>query len=887
MEDNVRSGTAEAAVAAVAARRGVVLRRELFGRLDEAERVTQISAPGGSGKTVLLRSWIQDTGLAGRVGWVAVDGEERDPRRFWTSVADALRGTTAGSKLVGPPADAADLDDRSIVAQLLADLDPLQDRIWLVIDDVDGLCSAQALRELELFMMRAPSRLRFILATRCTPQLGQHRLRLEGELTELRAADLRFSLEEARALLAAAGVALADSALALLHERTEGWAAGLRLAALSLAGHPDPERFVAEFSGSERTVAAYLFAEVLDRQPARTRRLLLRTSVLERVSGELADLLTGGSGGQRILRQLEEANAFVVEADARRSWFRYHRMFADLLQSQLLASAPDEVPALHSAAAGWFAEHRDPVQAVRHARAAEDWDLATRVLSDDGLGLVLGGRAAAAHEFLATFPAQVVAADAELTALMAAGELDRGSLEAAERHLALATSRSASVPQERRGRLEILLALLRLGLGRERGDLSAVVAEANRLLAWAEPGAALPLGLEEDLRALALTSLGIAELWSFRLEEAERHLGQGADLARRRGRPHVEISALAHWAAAASYWSVGLAVERGTRAIKLARQHGWSDLPIAAVAHVALGAAAVGEGRLADAEALLERVGGAISAQLQPIAAMMFHLASGSLDLARGRHEAALAAFQAADSLAEQGGPARAWTTQTRAFVLTTLARSGGTQRAERALAALEPRERETPQVRTALAALRLAQADPQAAVAALGPVLGGAAPAAGLWMTLAYLLEATAYGRLGQQDAAERAIERALGRAQADGVLVPFLLLPSPGLLERHARRCRSHAGLVSGILTLLASGEPGSPPGGPELLPEPLSHSETRILRYLPTNLTAPEIAGQLYLSVHTVKTHIRHVYNKLGAHGRREAVETARARGLLPAA
>jgi LuxR family transcriptional regulator, maltose regulon positive regulatory protein len=177
---------------------------------------------------------------------------------------------------------------------------------------------------------RAPPELRFVLATRHDLRLRLHRLRLEGELTEIRADDLRFTLDEARGLFDTAGVQLPGPVLALLLERTEGWVAGLRLAALWLAGHPDPERFAAEFSGSERTVADYLLAEVLERQPEQVRRLLLRTSVLERVNGPLADLLTGGSGGERTLQDLEEADAFVMSVDAARSWFRYHQLFADL-----------------------------------------------------------------------------------------------------------------------------------------------------------------------------------------------------------------------------------------------------------------------------------------------------------------------------------------------------------------------------------------------------------------------------------------------------------------------------------------------------------------------------------------------------------------------------
>jgi LuxR family transcriptional regulator, maltose regulon positive regulatory protein len=284
---------------------GVVPRPGLFGRLGASARVTVLSAPPGSGKSVLLRSWIGEPGLADRVAWVAVGRGEQDPQRFWLPVLGALRGTSAGSGLVRELTAAPDLDGWAVVERLLKDLTPLADRLWLVIDDMHELRSAEALAQLELLVMRAPPELRFVLATRHDLRLGLHRLRLEGELSEIRTADLKFTQAEARELLTAAGVALPEPALAMLHERTEGWAAGLRLAALSLAGHEDPERFAAEFSGSERTVADYLLAEVLERQPDEVRRLLLRTSVLERVSGPLADALTGGSGGERMLAELE------------------------------------------------------------------------------------------------------------------------------------------------------------------------------------------------------------------------------------------------------------------------------------------------------------------------------------------------------------------------------------------------------------------------------------------------------------------------------------------------------------------------------------------------------------------------------------------------------
>ena len=300
--------------------------------------MTVVSAPPGSGKTVLLRSWIAETALADRAGWVAVGRDEQDPQQFWLSVLGALRRTTPGSALVRELTGAPDLDGWAIVERLLKDPAPLRDRLWLVIDDLHELRSREARRQLELLMMRAPQELRFVLAGRQDVPLGLHRVRLEGELAEIRADDLRFTMEEANALFAAARVELPGPALELLVHRTEGWVAGLRLAALSLAGHPDPERFAAEFSGTERTVAEYLLAEVLERQHEQVRRLLLRTSVLDRVNGELADLLTGESGGERMLQDLEEANAFVVSLDAARSWFRYHHLFAGLLQLELRRS---------------------------------------------------------------------------------------------------------------------------------------------------------------------------------------------------------------------------------------------------------------------------------------------------------------------------------------------------------------------------------------------------------------------------------------------------------------------------------------------------------------------------------------------------------------------
>ena len=664
-----------------------------------------------------------------------------------------------------------------------------------MIDDAHLLGSDRVLPQLELLVLRAPPELRFVLATRHDLRLGLHRLRLDGELTDIRTADLRFSLAEARALFGATGVELSDEVLARLHGRTEGWAAGLRLAALSLAEHPDPQRFAAEFSGTDRTVAEYLLAEVLDRQSEEARRLLLRTSVLERVSGPLADVLTGRSGGERILQDLEQAGAFVASLDARRSWFRYHRLFADLLQLELRRTEPNERVALHGAAAVWLAGHGHPVEAVRQAQAAEDRGLAARLLSDHWLDLYLSGRGATLVKLLARFPCRAVAASPELTAVRVAGDLIGGSLEDAGRHLAVATGALASVPADRRGRLQVLLSVLRLFLARRLNDFPVVVEEAQRLLALMKTAEAAQLGLGEDLRAVALISLGIAEIWTLQFEDAERHLEQGVDLARQIGRPYLELHGLAHGAHAMLLFRPDASrAEWSRQATELAERHGWGEESLAGMAYAQLGIVMLYQGRLDEAEPWLERAERTLRAEAEPVAGMSLRYARAVLELARGRYQEALAAFRDAEKLA---------VTLVRPHTSATSMRS----------------------------------------------------------------------------------------RMASSGILLPFLLDSAPALLERH-RRCRTaHPALISQILDLLTGTTRSAPPPGGQArwarrpgLDEQLTDSETRVLRYLPTHFTAPEIADELFLSVNTVSTHTRHLYAKLGVHSRHEAVDRARALGLL---
>jgi LuxR family transcriptional regulator, maltose regulon positive regulatory protein len=863
-----------------------VSRPGLFGRLGGPARVSVVSGAAGSGKTVLLQSWIGEAGLAGRAAWVDAGRGVRDPQPFWLSVVSALRATGPGSELVRAVSAAPDLDGWALVERLLDDLAPLEERLWLVVDDVHELDADQALRQLELLLMRAPRGLRFVLATRHDVRLGLHRLRLEGQLAEIRAGDLRFSLAEAAELFAAAGVNLPESAVAVLHERTEGWAAGLRLAALAAAAHPDPERFAAGFSGAERTVAEYLLAEVLERQGERVRLLLLRTSILERVNGELADLLTGDEGAERVLQDLEAANAFVTSLDEARSWFRYHQMFAGLLRLELRRTAPGEVAGLHRAAAGWLAGHGDPAEAIRHAQAAQDWALAARLLAGQWPGLYLDGQAGAIHELVAAFPAGLAAADAGLAVVAAADELARGSLEAVGRYLTLAERGLESLPEAERGQVRLLLAVVRLLLARQRGDLPAVTEHAARLRDMAEHAGsdAVQPDLGEELSTLALICLGSTEAWAGASADANRHLERGVELAHRIGRPYLTFSGLGYRATVLSR-SIAAQADYGRQAIELARQHGWTDDPAFGVACAILGATLATQGRPDDAEPWIQRAERSVRSVTELAASLQIRYVRGMLEQARGRDTEAIAAFQAVEPLARQVTSPQYILPRARARQVQSLVRLGQLRHARQVLDGLGGQDRDHPEIRIAAAALRLAEGNPAAALTELAPVLGGPVPAVvGSRLVTAYALEAAAQDKLGDLAAADSALEHALDLAEPDRVLLPFLLSPVQALLERHAPHRTAHASLIAEIRSLLAGTRPVPQPSMSGPLVEPLSGSEIRVLRYLPTNLTAPEIARELSVSPNTVRSHIKSLYAKLGTHGRAMAVEHARALGLL---
>src|SRR5450631_3623809 len=356
----------------VSVARGLLDRDDLLQMLDRAvtKRVTVISAPPGSGKTSLLRAWADRSTSPRRVAFVSVERDQQNAQRFWCGVLDAIRSPARSIDPETHPAATAALDGDQVVEMVLSEVAEQVEPFVLIIDDLHELRSADALTQLEHLLAILPSSARVVLSSRRDPPIRLHQLRLADEIAELRAGDLRFTERETRDLLAASGVGLSDAGAAALYQRTEGWAAGLRLAVISLGIHPDPERFVDEFSGTDRAIGEYLMAEMLERQPSEVQSTLLRTSLVDRLNGEFADVLAGRAGSERTLLELEDANAFVVSLDAQRTWFRYHHLLADFLRLELRRRMADEVPDLHRRAARWFADHGEAVEAVRHMLAA-------------------------------------------------------------------------------------------------------------------------------------------------------------------------------------------------------------------------------------------------------------------------------------------------------------------------------------------------------------------------------------------------------------------------------------------------------------------------------------------------------------------------------------
>jgi LuxR family transcriptional regulator, maltose regulon positive regulatory protein len=869
----------------VSVARGLLDREDLLETLDRAvtKRVTVISAPPGSGKTSLLRAWARRRISRRRVAFVSVERDQQDAQRFWSAVLDAIHRPTSSVAAETQPAATASLHPDELVDRVLSELAEHVEPVVLVIDDVHELRSADALRQLEHLLAVLPSSARLVLSSRRDPPIRLHRLRLADEVAEIRAGDLRFTEGETRELLHGSGISLPEAGVAALYQRTEGWAAGLRLTVISLSDHPHPERFVAEFSGTDRAIGEYLMAEMLERQPGEVQSMLLRTSLVERVNGGLADVLTGRPGSEQMLLELEDANAFVVSLDAQRTWFRYHHLLADFLRLELRRRLADEVPDLHRRAAKWFADHGAAVEAVRHMLAAGDWLDAARLLADQLFSLTLDGQEGTIAGLLRSFPEGVSADHPELALTHAAVELAQGRLEEAAAQLALAQSHVQSAPPLRRRRLAVAIASLRLALARRSGQFTEVMEQVNLLDASTADESSHHAGSE--LRGVALMNLGIVETWSRRFDDAERHLSEGSALAKAIGRPYLEVACRAHQIFPTTLVSLASARERGRQTVVLAERYGLGDRPILAPALGAVAFWATWMGEFDEGESALRRAWEVAQPQIDPAAAVLLHMVSGQLHAARRQHQAALEAFAAGARAQSLLTGVHALATPVVGWLAATQARLGMLDEARATLTRLSAEPDRMGFIANARAVIAIAEGDPAGALDAIRDV-PDVAPSAGPAFTLVetHLLAGIAHLHLGDRNAAAAAAEAALAAAEPDRLIFPFAVTDASALLDALPRHDTTHGALLADIADVLRGAPAPSAEGELAPPPEELSPSELRVLRYLPTNLTRPDIARELYVSIHTVNTHIHHIYSKLGAHDRSSAVRRARELRLL---
>jgi LuxR family transcriptional regulator, maltose regulon positive regulatory protein len=863
-------------------------RGELLASLDRATeaRVTLISAPAGSGKTSLLRTWADGPGRACRLAVVQVGRDQQDSQQFWLAVLRAARQASGADGEEQQPAATPDFNEAAAVDRVLAALAAQRDRSFLIIDDLHELTSPTAISQLTRLLEQLPPHVHAILATRRDLPLRLHKLRLAGELAEIRAADLRFTERETSQLLRESGIALSAADVARLHQRAEGWAAGLRLAAISLASSPDPERFVAEFSGSSRTVAEYLLAEMLECQSAEVQQLLLRTSLLDRVNGELADLLTGRLGSERILLDLEDGNAFVVSLDPARTWFRYHHLFADLLRLELRRRLPEEPPKLHRLAAAWFAEHGETVDAIRHTQGAGEWTGAARLLADHSFGMTLDGQAQTIETLLRWFPPGAITDGPDLPLARATADLAQGRLDEAAAHLTVAEASILATPADRRHRLEVAVAALKLSLARQRGHLASVLEQVGFLASPVSGQSDEDIALDSDLRAVALMNLGTIEAWSLGNQDSQRHLREGAELARKIGRPYLEVACLAQLAFAAKIEPLATTRQRCLEAIALAEHHGWGAEPVIAPALINLAGTLILAGQFGEGEHWLRRAARALESDTGPGIRLLLHLGNGMLRSGRRQLPEALDEYRAATSRQAQLEGSHALERQLAGWLLSTQARLGQLSEVRASLAALDAGLAGTAEIANARAVASLAEADPAAALRAVQEVLTGDAPAtAHVTFVEANLLAAIAHRELGDdRAAAAAAAERALDLAEPDRLILPFATTGALELLEAMPRHGTAHAALLADVLDVLRGISLVLPDQSWRSRVEQLSPTELRVLRYLPTNLSRPEIAAELSVSVNTVNTHIRNIYAKLRAQDRTSAVQHARDLRLL---
>lgn len=884
--------------------------------------LTLVSAPAGFGKSTLLSEWIHAGGRP--VAWVSLDEGDNDPIRFLGYLVTALQklrpglgedALTALRHVQSPSPQALD----AILTSLLNEIHATAADLVLVLDDYHAVDSPEVHRIVQFLLDRLPPRLHLVLATRVDPPLHLSRLRARGQLCELRARDLRFTSQEAADFLnQAMGLALSTAEVEALEERTEGWAVGLQMAALSLQGRrnvEDVEAFIAQFTGSHRFVLDYLTDEVLSRQPAPVREFLLRTAILTRLSAPLCDaLLEGDPGqedGQSILETLDAANLFLIPLDDTRTWYRYHHLFGTLLRHQLERQVgPAGVAALHERAGDWYAAHGYPEDALEHALAAGALDRATELISEHALPRLMAADAGTVIRWIRALPPEWLDRRPELRLTYAWALVAQLELKAAEAQLRAAEQTLAgAAPAGAGAEVEAHLLTLRGLLVRTAGQNREAIELYRQAFAR----------LEEDggfLRGILSLELGTAYLTTGDLTAAEAAFEAARTASDRAGNTFAALGAewhLAeilvargrlHDALALARWSLRRAEERGGRnAPGAAMAHGilaelhreWNDLPAAVelagrawelgkrgeiangllVGSLYMGRVLQSLGDFPGALAALDRAEAIMARTGQPGWIAIIHLLRCGIQLAQSRAEGNPAALEDAARWARDFGLLSGWR-QGFAEKLPGIHRC------------------EFPYL--IVARILAAQGDTGTALEVLETIRAGAEQGGRVHSLIEILiLEALIREGCGEREAALAGLRRALALAEPEG-FVRIFVDEGPelaGLVRQAAPEAVSpdYARRLAEAFGTEAPEPPASPappavlavPPSQEL-PETLSGREVEVLQLIATGLSNADAGRRLFIAPSTVKKHLENIYAKLGTRNRTQAIARAREAGLL---
>lgn len=868
---------------------GELVRRDRLGDLLDrgvAGPLTLVTGPPGSGKTTVVASWLRDRTPAGEtVAWLSVDPAETGSAQFWSAVVEAAEA--AGEPGLRPLLPRLELDRPGLPGAIASVLGALTTPLLLIVDDFHELAAREVPAQLDALLRHPLANLSVVIVSRADPALSLSRLRLAGHMTELRAADLAFTLNEAATLLELAGVVLTPQQLHALHARTEGWAAGLRLAALSLQSCDDPDDLVTTFAGDEHTVADYLVDEVLHRQPAAIREFMLRTSVVDVLTPDLADALTGRADASRLLDRLERSNAFVTRLDEGRGVYRYHRMFGELLRSQLRHRMPDLLVGQHRVAARWYARGGEPAHAVQHALAAGDCALAGDLLSASWPELVVRGESEVAAGLIGKLPHDLVSADPELSLAAASVELESGQGQGvlAAEHLASADARASEVKPKHRAAFAVRRVVAGVLRDEDRGEFEQVLSGADALLCG-DGAAGLALAGQER-RAFALLHKGIAEMWLGDDVSAHATLEEALALATHAGREYLTFGGLAALALLeAVSGAYGPASELGRRAVALASRRGWSGRMAAAEAWCALAVAADHRNDLGEAGGSLDALRAALGPTGDPALRLLAAITEARLAVRTNELELAQAALARARAAVRGRSVPVRLSVGLAALEGEAMLAAGRPADAREASATLVAGGRWA-ETELVWARVALATGDPRGAVHTLRAALdGGVAVASPSTAIGVRAVGAVAEHRCGHDEAALELVEEALALAEPQQDLAPFLAV-GPGARELIIRRIRAgtaHRALAGELGELLDPRLQRQVDRRSTLALEPLSEREEVVLRYLSTSLSKAEIASEMLVSVNTVKTHMKNIYRKLDVTDRAQAVRRARTLRLV---